>query len=390
MLLLSLISKLVYRGKSQSNENSWQAPLKDQLWSSELDQRIRSGALNNEELREYTPAPLRVLVPPLDGSRERLLKRIASSLDWYLGLPRQHIRESWSTTAGFAGFPVLFLIFAFTGTGIGGSRALDFLTPILFGSMFFDFAYMTYTAKRDLFITYLKEKWAGAEAEAVAEPEAVQRLAQLNLVLNQVDQDLQNHVSGFLTLPVVLPVVSITTVGLFRGMWDYALVLVPIALLSLLLNDKLYARYRLQLLAQLEASALSTRIASGELRAEELLAHVPRAVRWLAAYPDPPKAYADELRRVIWRVALNVDWYLQRPRVFVRVTWVAFGVAIAAAIGLYAVYFAYVSAGSQLPSAYRYGIAVLAILLGAVLSYEGGRQKARVRALMDYLRGCLA
>jgi hypothetical protein len=80
-------------------------------------------------------------------------------------------------------------------------------------------------------------------------------------------------------------------------------------------------RYRSRIAAQLEASGIAFVIGSGDLRHEDLAAHVPYIFRYKLRFPLLPKAHADSLRRIIWQVGFNLDWYLGPPRRLLRWSW---------------------------------------------------------------------
>ncbi|MCH7471537.1 hypothetical protein IIA79_01095 [bacterium] len=393
-----------------------------QLEHSGLADRIAYGELNDDPIFKHTPAYMRWLVRRNPSSDPlTTLQRVASSLEWYLGPPRRHFRRSWEMAAGFSGFPILFLVFALTD--MSGFIEILLFSMILFIPGMYGGILGEQRTRATVLAGFLREQWtartaepapmesigvdsAGRSAAPASPSERIERGAMMHLVLNQVEQDIVPTARNWAYLPMSLPMVVLTFLLLdFPGIGfvpvfaiAFVLMLLPVVSEKLLLKQ-----YRNRIREELAASAVAERIASGELIHDEIYSHAQWPLAFMLHFPQAPKAYADGLRKVIWRVGFNLDWYLHPRRKLLRMSWIALPVLILLASTLFVSSMMYMPGSSYNPPLME--VLVVAIrqrpLLGVFLFalwipllvpiiIDGARRQIWVDELIRHLRERLA
>jgi hypothetical protein len=74
---------------------------------------------------------------------------------------------------------------------------------------------------------------------------------------------------------------------------------------------------------ELAHADIALRIAYGDLNYHDIENYIPWPFQSALRFPRMPRGYADDLRKMIWRVAFNLDWYLGPPRRLLRASWLA-------------------------------------------------------------------
>jgi hypothetical protein len=330
-----------------------------------LAERLLSGALTGSEITPYTFVLLRFMVPALKHPAPRqVLERLSSSLDWYLGPPRQHWRQTW----------IMMLMFCFIALMQTGSATLQLsvssgfnpalLIPLLTPCFMIFAAAMSSIAMgangAAMLEQYLAEQWSGA-ARPVEEQGAPNPATQQMLLLaNQVQIDLEKAAASYLVIPIYaimpvfmlfIPLLAFNGVTQPGGGANLALLAFATSAGAMLLAAAacvlvLYLRLKVHRAAmerRLEGSGLLELLATGELRALDLEEHVPWVFRLLLRFPRMPRGYGDDLRRALWSVALNLDWYTGPRGMLLRPAWIAAAVIILSMAVSFALPFASIS-----------------------------------------------
>jgi hypothetical protein len=217
-----------------------------------------------------------------------------------------------------------------------------------------------------------------------------------------------------MALPVALgsvatmPLFMVVMMGLLGRSLDWRVLVAMLPLLAVppVVFYGLQQRRRERLRLQLDSSELALRLASGELKHDAIFDYVPWAMRWWLQFPRMPRAYGDDLRLVLWRVATNLEWYLGPPRRLFRPAWVAslllgLGVLVPVLIPLTLLsssnnlLFSNLTTGSRSAAdsgTYLLILALLGIpiilLTSVILEYQ--RLRLGSEELVRYLRGRLA
>jgi hypothetical protein len=216
-------------------------------------------------------------------------------------------------------------------SGFSGFYLLMLVSPVIAASSLWRQQRLRVKALVPYLETQLKAEVApaaGAEAES---QEVTTRMVGMHLILNQLEQDLQLMLMRAMALPValgsvsIMPLFMVVMLGLFGQSLDWRVLaaMLPLIAVPPVMFYGRQSRRRARLRRQLESSELALRLASGELKHDAIFDYVPWAMRWWLQFPRMPRAYADDLRLVLWRVATNLDWYLGPPRTLFRLAWVA-------------------------------------------------------------------
>ncbi len=420
------------RRMSEMNAAQMQANYEQQLEGSGIDQRLLDGSYEQDAIFAHTPAPLRWLLrghPP--GDKLAQLDRISANLSWYLGPPRRFVRATWLAALPIAFNALIFLPTAF----IGGFNSSSFLAQLPFAGVFVLMAVLTGVSlgvslsqmNTPFLARYLRRSWqaqlqdasgqaagldaASAGAGALGEAPVSRRLSvSLNLILNQLQQDLQlalAHRQVFVLMPLLLS----TTLLLVPGgagmqgpidmLWRMLLIIVGVGAVAVML-PRYVARMKQELATglkrRLEASELTASLLAGEAREDQLLDHTPWPFDQWLRLDRPPPAYAAGLRRTLWRVALNLDWFLNAPARYVpvalvcRLGYIVLGLGLLVTVGLW---FASIFSGGIMVAGSPFTAVpiVVILLLGCLVSYFELQQLIRdwagADALVDVLRQSL-
>jgi len=117
---------------------------------------------------------------------------------------------------------------------------------------------------------------------------------------------------------------------------------------------------------------------------------VPRLLQPLLDIPSRPKGHADELRAQIWRLAYNLDFYLNRPHSLIRPFWLCSFTQLILGLGI-PIYLA-TTPGGITSSALPLWLVITLELLMLALSYPAALYATRaaiwVDELIAYLRRC--
>lgn len=305
----------------------------EQLTHSGLAERIALGELDSQDpVFGHTPWLLRWLLPKnRSGNPVVTLSRVAGSLQWYSASPRLHVKPTWMMALSF--LPFLFMIgfnsmmiSRVPGLALGFPIAIAIITipGVIVGSITYKFVMVEMLAK------YLRSTWEENQLEVEITPEDVERKAKLQLMLNQVQQDLEKAMATML-LPILLPLVfgmfpilisTIFSLGIFPIIIFALGIPAVVLIIHFWLPKYAYANYRKNLRTKLDDSGIALLIAGGELDVAGLLEHTPWVFRFIHNAKQMPKGFADNLRLLIWRAGLNLDWFMDHPRTLLRPAWI--------------------------------------------------------------------
>jgi hypothetical protein len=309
-----------------------------ELYHSGLATTLALGEIGQRDIRDHTPAAFRGLYQPVARlSPKQHLRRIARYLHWYLVPPRRHLPELVFLLPAIplilaaillAGFQA-FLTFEWYQT-------LCFL-PIaaLLVLMTICVDQVTYMAQALHLVQYLRAQWVYGKDTPAAEPRAPDPTIQLCLILNQLAHDLRvaalKPQLGLEILIVsllclfLMGLLTIASSGLIGPGGSWAIILLYLLLWFVVrqVEGWYYRQVKEQTRARLAQTDIAVRVAYGDLNYHDIEDHIPWPFAVALRFPRMPRGYADDLRRMVWRVAFNLDWYLGPPRRLLRASWLA-------------------------------------------------------------------
>jgi hypothetical protein len=275
------------------------------------------------------------------GSDFATLLRLAEHLSTYLK-PTESIRaprplELWVALLGLVA--MLLTMGYMAGPALAGMPLAEKLAGLAkaLGLLPAGMA-MVFAARADniaLLREYLRHSWEvdggppfNMPSTSRAEAGAPRRAAQIHLILNELETHMAQACPAAVRSTGLLSPLIMTGLVLYfapeRSSSDWlgaGLTCGALLGLNAVLRQRSKAwaeRYRAHIRQRLEQSSLAYLIGSGELNYTALADHVPWIMRWQLRFPQLPKAHADELRRVVWQVGFNLDWFLRTPQRYVR------------------------------------------------------------------------
>jgi hypothetical protein len=381
--LLLLASNLAILIPSLSGAGTgWQAKhfatLEAQIENSQLANRLALGEFENELVRAHTPWPLRWLVRsnPANDKRE-ILRRIIAHPQWFTVPPRTHMRPLWQMLSGMA--PMLLMVVwpTLLGNSMGMGGAFDNVT-VLVCSLFLCMFLMVEVSQKTFALRLVKRHLSNAvvavrQSHAQAQGNVgqqldssrLERVTQLHLIVNQLEQDLQAPaVSGAVALPAAFVPMLLFLPVMLGGvsLWPAILFTASLGGGAWVILHYWQLDYRKWLHRALFDSEIAIRIASGELTSDDIYENTPRPLRFMLDFPKKPKGYADALRQVLWRVTFHLEYYLKRPETYIRGSWILTPMLFLIAITLFAGTFA-----SSSPADITGAMTLLFVALGGAL-----------------------
>ncbi|MBN2081679.1 hypothetical protein JW859_05655 [bacterium] len=307
------------------------------LDNSDLAGRLARGELTRDIAREHLNFLVRLFVRPLAaGDRLGQLWRIARHLHFHLSPPRRFVPQ------GCFIFWLILIVgcfYTFIALSAGGPILLTVhligLPIILLMANLLAHGDSIYARQ---LAAYLRRRWADGGSKP-REGRLPNPTTQLLLMTNQLEDDTRMAV-GQLAGPYlglgIWPVGgSLIWAGnalareleWYNAGWQ---ILICAILFGLVLAAYTggAAWHRRRITRRLAQTDIVMRVALGELNYHEIEAHVPWLFRKHLDIPAMPKGYADDLRKMIWRLAFNLDWYLRPPRLLVRASWIGSAVGL--------------------------------------------------------------
>ena len=316
--------------------------LLDQLRQSDLAQRLTSGAISGSEPREYVSRARTLARPGAGRPRPRAPAAPSAGLAGLVSRPAARaVSQVLARVFILSGAPALFVAIWLLYFLLGQAGFDYWIAALLVGAwlMMIGMIVLSFLDEGQLLIRYLRGAWTAGEATAGAaaggpapseSPSQPKLSRESQLIVNQVQQDLSRGKTEISLLPFMLTMLGLFPVIMERTDSSIIIVLVILGPLVTSIGEwSCFDTYRSQIRARLDASTLAARIVAGACTAALIAACVPRPFGFLANFPSPPKHYADELREQLWRVAFNLDWYLDPPRRLLRGFWSALAAQLA-------------------------------------------------------------
>jgi len=309
-----------------------------ELYHSGLATTLALGEISQRDIRDYVPAAARGLYPPLDRlSPKQQLRRIARCIEWYLVPPQRHLSD---LVFIFLGIPVflaaILLASILASQSLGWYQSLCLLPIVaLLVLLIVSIAQVTYMAQALHLIQYLRAQWVYGKDTPAAEPRAPDPTIQLCLILNQLAHDLRVAalkpqlgleilIVAFLSLFLIAPLATASGgLGEISGSWAMILLYFLLWFFVRQVEGWYYRQVKEQTRARLAQTDIAVRVAYGDLNYHDIEDHIPWPFPSALRFPRMPRGYADDLRRMVWRVAFNLDWYLGPPRRLLRASWLA-------------------------------------------------------------------
>lgn len=319
--------------------------LAQRLASSDLAGRLRRRELEDDPIFSHVPAYARRLLPGWQGdSAEHLLHRLGFYLNWYLERPRPLFTAA-QLIPGLLGRygPFIFWLPAALLLWLGRAGRMDavggaalvllggWLAILTLRSGIYSLviplqceALLEYIRREDALPgAELKDPESGTE-EAGSGPaiensgSGTRELAGLHLLLNEFERDLLTASAGRADHGLLIYQTLIISSLVLAACWYlhlYLFILLPVlfaviaAFVVALRREE--ARQRLAARQRYEQSSLLLGIASGALTADSIEQDPLPGLR-VQGKLRMPRGYVDDLRRLLWRIAHNADWYLGR------------------------------------------------------------------------------
>lgn len=307
-----------------------------QLYHSGIAGTLARGDLAQRDIYNYVHPAFRWLFKPADRlSPKQQLRCIARHLYWYLYPPRRYLSELlYALPVLIAGF---LLILFLAVNSVGQYEGLHLL-PILAMLVLLGFCIniVDEVNKSTHLVQYLRWQWIEQPEPTAREPAVPDPTTQLCLILNRLEQDLrfgaamlQHYLQmatvlfmTLLTFLIVGPVV--VALGYSIDSWGAILISIAFAWICVTQLEHWFThRCEAGIRAKLANADLALRIAYGNLNYHDIEDYIPWPFQVALRFPLMPRGYGDDLRRMVWRVAFNLDWYLGPPRRLLRASWVA-------------------------------------------------------------------
>ncbi|MBN2081678.1 hypothetical protein JW859_05650 [bacterium] len=307
-----------------------------QLNSSGLAGRIVRGELRHDPAYDHMPSLLRRFYQQADYSDPgRLMRHLARELRFYLTPPRRYIPSSFYFASILLIVLCMLLVFAIPTmyeelNPLRAGFIVTFLGLELSMINFGAFGLFEYTP---VLTGYLREQWQ-SHAGTVPVTETGDPTTRIMLILNQVENDARiafgQLLAPYFFVSVMALIAPVALLGMYLQqllnadessfMWLYLIGLIVLA--NYLIGAYLRAM-QARIKRKLDGSDIAMRIAIGDLNYAEIEEYVPWLFKGLLRFPLMPRGYADDLRKMIWRLSFHLDWYLKPPATYIRLSWVA-------------------------------------------------------------------
>ena len=413
-LLALIVLRLIPWPKAKNPaEDEQNVDLFNRIKSSGLAERIKSGSIHNDQIREHTHALARWFVPLLNEvDKVGRLRRLARHLEWYLVPPGPLYKEAGWLAVLVVGVFVLMITWLVTGEPVSALLSSWQTLPfILFALVFISHSIFDFQRSRIKAIgDYLREELGESEfspsrqeiKEALVKSldGELHRDYNMDLIINQCDKVLEQYkqlpsMIAFMIMPILM-ILAVNPFGfisneIVKNILFFGSILAVVGLVSLLdtmLTRKsaaLQAKYR----ERLVNANLAARILLGDATKAHLKNNIPLILRMSSdgiALAKLPTGEGAEVSADIICVALNLDWFLEHPKSLLRPVWITFPILFLAGVGFAAAYIfsAYASAAIPIWAWIMLGTAGLAFWI--TLLQSSIRMRAGSLALIEHLR----
>ncbi len=333
LLLLVILGMLLRAAKA--DYSAYRKSLAQKMHDSQLAGRIAAGMLEDDDIWAWLPRwVVRRWQARPDGPGDRLY-RVAVFINWYTEPPREVFTSRQALGAWLSVHSARLLALSCVLFGLAfwrGGPILTFVALLLV--LGFCVSALRLLITPQFVLLHLEEleaclrsEWNSAAAGSAAR-EAQRPLSQMAMLLNQFENDLAGVLRQLVARSFATGVVFVLFAGLpvtlgLLSLWPAALSATLLVGAAIFCFYDGAEDYEQQIRAQLQQSSLALRLASGSLDFESIEPFLPRWPRPLLYDGLRPKAYGDDLRRVLWRIAMNLDWYLGPPRRFFRLAWLS-------------------------------------------------------------------
>jgi hypothetical protein len=315
------------QAKQAANVELQYGALVAQARIADVAQRLVSGEIDGNEMLPYLHWFSRWAYPRLrHPTKAVLLRRVGNNLKWYTGPPREYVPVWTLATLTFCAFVIISAVEWVTSAGTSHAGIVPMFFVFLMGGK-----PPLYGVEGWALVLHLREAWLGKDdtaqngaSAAAFEPAEAKLRRQMALVLNQAEQDLltQPTLLGML-LAVIGSVLCVPSLSF----WAFGIFIVLTYIIADSRSPQRRRAYRQRVRSRLEDSSIAQRLAAGDYEVEAIRRYVPRPLRFWLDLAGPPPAYAGQLRRSLWLMAYNLDWYLKPPATLIRPCWITVGVA---------------------------------------------------------------